>query len=436
MLQPFAARLRALARSYPRQYWLLMAGTLVNTIGMGFVWPFLNIYLTEQLGIPLSVATLLPLLEQGVSVFTALGAGSVADRHGRKGLMVLSLGAVAVVYVFMGFANAWWMFVVLMALRGFFLPLYRVAGDTMVGDLITDEDRRLPAYSLLRTVNNLGVAIGPVLGGVVAAYSYRASFLGAAATLSFFAVLVAVGMVETLPRRVQSRSTPLPQAEARPSTPARSTSYRAILFDSLFMLAVLAFTFNGMGAGLPFQLIGVYGKENFAVTEDQTGLIIMVNAMMVVFFQVPIATFVRRFNPLKVLASGALFYALGVGSIALGANFYHFSLSMAVLTIGELLIAPTFTSFTVNLAGEEMRGRYMSIYAIGFSFSRGLGPAIAGRVYDNFSPAYIWLMGGGFNFIAAVIFILLIPMLERRRAVSARRAPASLAACVTELPSE
>jgi MFS family permease len=390
---------------------------------MGFVWPFLNIYLTEQLGIPLSVATMLPLLEQGVSVFTALGAGSVADRYGRKGLMVLSLGAVAGVYLLMGFASTWWMFVALMALRGFFLPLYRVAGDTMVGDLITDEDRRLPAYSLLRTVNNLGVAIGPVLGGIVAAYSYRASFLAAAATLAFFALLVGAGMVETLPKRAPDAHGLAQISGARPLKRAGGLGYKVILLDTLFMLAVLAFTFNGMGAGLPFQLIGIYGKENFAITEDQTGLIIMVNAMMVVGFQVPVASYVRRFNSLKVLAAGALFYAVGVGSIALGSTFYHFALSMAVLTIGELLIAPTFTSFTVNLAGEEMRGRYMSVYAIGFSFSRGLGPAIAGRVYDNISPAYVWIMGGGFNLIAALLFMLLVPVYARRAAKSTYLSP-------------
>lgn len=414
MLKYTAARLRSLGRSYPRQYWLLMAGTLVNTIGMGFIWPFFNIYLKEQLGIPLSVATMLPMFEQMVGLFTALGAGAVADRYGRKGLMVVSLGAVAGVYVLMGFANAWWMFVVLMGLRGFFLPLYRVAGDTMVADLVTDEDRRLPAYSLMRTVNNLGVAIGPVLGGIVAAYSYRASFLTAAATLSFFAVLVGVGMVETLPKRQRDAQASLDEADTPDPKRAGGLSYKAILQDTLFTLAVLAFTFNGMGAGLPFQLIGIYGKENFAIPENQTGLVILINALMVVCFQVPLANFVRRFNSLRVLSIGALFYAAGVSSIALGSTFYHFALSMAVLTFGELLIAPTFISFVVNLAPDEMRGRYMSVYGIGFSFSRGLGPALAGRVYDNISPATVWLMGGGFNLIAALLFMLLVPAFSRR----------------------
>ncbi len=302
----FSSVLSRLIHIYPRQYWLLMAGMLINTIGMGFVWPFLNIYLKEELGIPLSVATMLPMLEQSVSLFTTLGAGSVADRFGRKGLMVLSLGSVAGIFVLMGFASQWWMFAVLMCMRGFFLPLYRVAGDTMVGDLITDEEKRLPAYSLLRTVNNVGVAVGPVLGGIVAAYSYRLSFLTADSAMAIFAILVRVGMKETLPGKDQTVSSrkpgagpTQPKAPVAPRTAGKTPSlgYGAVLRDYLFLFAVLAFTLNGMGAGLPFQLIGIYGKENFGVSESQTGLIMMVNATIIVLFQVVVANATRKYYP-------------------------------------------------------------------------------------------------------------------------------------------
>ncbi len=409
MITTLTLRLRALSRAYPRQYWLLMAGMLVNTIGMGFVWPFLNIYLKEKLGIPVSVATMLPMLEQGVSLFTTLGAGSIADRFGRKGLMALSLAAGSLVYFAMGFATHWWMFAALLGLRGFFLPLYRVAADTMVGDLIRDEDRRLPAYSLLRTANNLGVAIGPVLGGFVAAVSYRASFLTASGAMLFFAGLVFLTMSETLlPAGTPQRGT-TPGANA-----SGKTGYTTIFRDQLFMIAVLAFTFNGMGAGLPFQLLGIYGKESFRVTENQVGLIMVVNAMMVVLFQVPVANFVRKFRSLNVLACGALFYAAGISSIALGSQAIHFAASMAVLTVGELLIAPTFTSFAANLAPESLRGRYMSVYWVGWSFSRGIGPALAGRVYDTLAPVTIWYMGGTWNLLSALIFAALAAVSRRR----------------------
>lgn len=402
--------IQTLIKLYPRQYWLLMGGMLINTIGMMFIWPFLNIYLKESLGIPVATATLLPFLEQGVSLFTTLAAGSVADHFGRKWLMALSLGAGSGIYFIMGFATQWWMFAVLLGLRGFFLPLYRVAADTMVADLITDENERISAYSLLRTANNLGVAIGPVLGGFVVAVSYKASFLTAASTMLFFSLLVITGMKETLPesRKFLRRK----DSQVTGSSPG---GYREVLRDPIFMIALLAFAFNGMGALLPFQLLGIYGKENFGLSESVIGMLMTVNALMVVFFQVPVSRFTRRLQSLKVLASGAVFYAMGVFSIALGNQAAHFALSMAILTIGELLIAPTFTSFAVNLAPEEMRGRYMSAYWVSWSVSRGIGPALAGQVYDAVSPHAIWYMGGMWNLLAALIFASLAPGYLRRK---------------------
>jgi MFS family permease len=403
MLTNLTHRLHSILASRPRQYWLLMLGMLINTTGAGFIWPFLNVYLNQELGIPLTLATMLPLLEQSISIFSTLGAGWFADRFGRKLLMALSLGATCLVYLGMAFAREWWIFAVLIGLRGLFLPLYRVAADAMVADLIPDEQERLPAYSLLRTANNIGWAIGPVLGGIVAAISYQLSFMSAASAMLTYALIVALGMHETLP--AVRRRADAPAGAAIHPEPAGG--YQRVFRDAIFLVALLAFAFNGMGAGLPFQLLGLYSKQVFQISEAQTGLVIMVNALMVVFLQVPVSRAVRRFDPLKVLAVGALFYAIGITSFAYGAQILQFAASMAVLTFGELLIAPTFTSFAVNRAPENLRGRYMGVYWIGWSFSRGIGPALAGRVYDNIGPGAIWYMGGAWNLLSALIFAAL-----------------------------
>jgi predicted MFS family arabinose efflux permease len=225
-----------------------------------------------------------------------------------------------------------------------------------------------------------------------------------------FCLLVLVGMVETLPNDVRS-----PGRSPNKTDKKSVGGYRVIAGDKIFMLALLAFAFNGMGASLPFQLLGIYGKEYFGLSEAQFGLIVMVNALMVVAFQVPVSIKTRRLESLKVLAVGALFYAAGIASMALGSQAPHFALGMAVLTVGELLIAPTFISLAVNLAPEEMRGRYMSVYWVSWSVSRGIGPALAGQVYDLVSPSMIWYLGGIWNLLAATIFAGLAPAYRSRR---------------------
>jgi MFS family permease len=256
-----------------------------------------------------------------------------------------------------------------------------------------------------------------VLGGFVAAVSYRASFLTAAAALFGFALLVLILMHETLPARPAEPAAA--DGEARRQAQQPAAGYRQIARDTFFLTAVLAFAFNGMGSALPFQMLGVYGTAQLGLGASMLGWIISVNAIMVVLFQVPMANSIRRFNSLKVLASGALFYAAGISSMALATNALQLGVCMAVLTVGELLIAPTFTSLAVNLAPPDMRGRYMSVYWIGWSVSRGVGPAIAGQVYETVSPTSIWYLGAAWNLIAALIFASLAPTFRRRKALRA-----------------
>ena len=90
-----------------------------------------------------------------------------------------------------------------MLLHGLFNPFYRVGSDAMIADLIEPE-RRIGAYALLRMINNLGIAIGPAIGGFVAGISYSLAFYAAAGASLLFVTLIALNVRETLPRHVRS----------------------------------------------------------------------------------------------------------------------------------------------------------------------------------------------------------------------------------------
>jgi len=389
-------RLRTLIHRFPRQHWYLMTGMFINSTGMGMIWPFFTIYLRQRLGMPLTTITLLLTLDSLMSVASSFLSGPVSDRFGRKGVMVLSLGMMGVVYIFMSQTTAVWGFAVLMALRGLFMPLYRIGADAMVADIIPERDRA-DAYSLLRTVNNAGVAIGPSIGGFVAAASYTVAFSIAAGCLIFFSLFVLLMMRETLPAENRRPAGAAPQ----------DLGYSHILHNRPFLAFVGAFTMIGMGSSLVFVLLGVYAKENYGIVESQIGFIMAANALMVVFFQYVITGIFKRFNSFITLAAGAAFYMVGIGSIALGSRMEHFILSMIILTIGELITVPTATSLTASLAPPDMRGRYMSFYWLGWSISHGLGPVVGGLMNDAVSPASIWLTGAAWNAAAVLIFLFL-----------------------------
>ena len=389
-------RYKFLSQSYPGQYWLLVSGMLITASGIGMIWPFLTIYLRMKLNIPLATVTSLLMLDSVMSIISSFIAGPIADRFGRKGVLMLSLFMMSVIYGLMSFAGSLGAFAILMALRGAFVPLYRIGADAMVADLIP-EMQRVEAYSLLRIVNNVGVAIGPAIGGFIAAKSFTAAFMICAVCLFAVTLIVAFLMKETLPF----------QSSNFIASFNNGSGLTRVFKDRFFMVFVAAFTMTGMANMLVFVLLPVYTKETFSMPESQIGFIMSINALMVVFFQVVITRSIRSFRPLNALAIGSIFYGIGVGSMAIWHNFLGFGFGMVIMTIGELIVAPTSTTLAANLAPADMRGRYMSIYGLGWGISHGFGPLIGGLANDSFGPRAIWYSGLVWGLIGATIFGLL-----------------------------
>jgi MFS family permease len=375
---------------------------LVSTTGMGMIWPFLTIYMRETLGVPLTTITALLMLDSVLSVAATFVAGPVADRFGRKWVMVISLTMIGVVYLLMSGATSLGFFAVLMALRGAFMPLYRIGADAMVADMIPEEDR-VDAYSISRTVNNVGVALGPTAGGFVTGSSYTAAFFIAAVCLVLFSLFIAFVMKETMPDEVREHPAAL-----------NAKVYSEVVKDRFFLSFVGSFTLVSMGSSMVFVLLTAYMKDNFGIAERYSGFVMAVNAMMVILFQYAVTRVTRRHPPLRVMTLGALLYAAGVGGMALGSSFPHFAVSMAVMTLGELVLIPTSTTFAANLAPTRLRARYMSFYNLGWGVSHGFGPVMGGILNDSIAPVAIWWGGMLWALTGAVMFV----MMQRKRKAS------------------
>lgn len=403
-LQRWNERLRKIIRTYPRQFWLLFLGMLISTLGSSMVWPFLMIYVSEKLALPLATVASLMTLNAALGLVASFIAGPLTDRAGRKWVMVVSLAVNSLVYLLMIRAGSLATFGVLMGLAGFINPLYRVGADAMMADLVPPENR-LNAYSLLRTSNNLGIALGPVIGGFLATISYTIAFLGAASGLAIFSLLIAFFAHETLERK---KPDAYPTGEEPPARPKEKFGgYGRIFKDTPFISFILVFTLTQMCATLIWVLLGVYAKQNYQVPESQYGWIATTNALMVVLFQLPVTQVVKRYPLLRALAAGSLFYAIGVGSVALGQGFWGFWISMVILTIGELVLSPTATAYAANQAPADMRGRYMSLYGLTWGVAAGIAPVAGGLLNDNLGPVYIWYGGFIAGMIGAIGFVLM-----------------------------
>lgn len=400
-------RFRSMLAGYPRQFWVLFWGQLINTVGGSMVWPFLTIFMRERLEVSLTTVTLLFTLNSAGGLASMAIAGPAVDRFGRRFAMITGLVTGGAILLGMSAAQTLAAWALLMVLQGLLTPFYRVGADAMVADLIPSA-RRPEAYALLRMINNLGIAIGPAVGGFVAGVSYTLAFYAAAAASWLFVTLVIFQVRETLPAPAAAVQDGHQAAQdGRDAARGRDGGYGPVLRDRPFIAFCATFVLVTMPASLMMLLLAVYAKENYGVPESQYGFIMATNALMVVLFQYVVTRWSQRYAAWRVLTLGALFYAAGAGSVALFHSFWGFWLSMVVLTIGELLLAPTGSTVAANLAPADMRGRYMGLYGITWGVSMGIAPVIGGYLYDHAAPATIWLFGLSAGLAAAFGFLLL-----------------------------
>ena len=98
-------------------------------------------------------------------------------------------------------ASSIWQFAILMGIWGALDLFYPVGSNAMIADLVPQEDR-LEAYSLLRMMYNAGFAVGPIVGGILAARSYALIFHAAAIGYAISFVISILTIKETLHKKI------------------------------------------------------------------------------------------------------------------------------------------------------------------------------------------------------------------------------------------
>ncbi len=414
---------------YPHAIWTLVGGTFVNTFGGSMVFPIFSLYFTEKFGLSLAEAGLLAtIFVAGSFVGNPLG-GFLADRIGRKGVMIFALVAEAVLSLSMGLAANSGILVVISLLFGLSVPMFQPASAAMVADLVPAE-RRAGAYGLLRIAMNAGVALGPVaaammLGlarrpdGALPPNAYLPLFVVDAVTSLIFAWMILRRLRETRPGGAARRS-PGDAVAARTASPAdRGSGYGRVFADRAFMIFVLLYGLIGVVYSQMNTTFGVYMNRTYGIPQEQYSLMLASNALLVVLFQLPIARWVDRHERGSMLALGAALYGVGFGLIGYARTNVVFEMAVIVVTMGEMIIVPASQTIAADLAPVDMRGRYQAVYGMMAGVGFGIGPVLAGALFDAGLGQWIWIGALIIGLFVAACYHASGPALKRRALAAA-----------------
>ncbi|MCD4749495.1 MAG: MFS transporter [Thermoanaerobaculales bacterium] len=377
----------------PRLVWVLAGGALVNRAGT-MVLPFLTLYLTRDVGFTIERAgTVVAVFGLGSMVGSLIG-GRLSDRFGA---IRIQLGSLAL-------SGAG--FLVLSQLRSYAVLLLGIFVVSVVSEafrpalmaavaLAAPTEVRPRAFALIRLAVNLGMALGPAVGGLLASISYFWLFVVDGLTCwAAVIVLLTVLSPETLrPEPVEEDSGPL-------TSPWRDGPFLALLVLVFF----LAMCFLQVWITFPIFLREAYGMQ-----ERSVGLLMGFNAVLIVLFEMVLLRAVEGYDQLKIAGIGAVLIGLGLGLLPLGNSVLFAVASTCVWTFGEMLNLPMTNAIVAGRAGRKSAGQYMGAYTLAFATAFVVSPLLGSVIYERMGRSALWysiavcggVLGVGYLFLAS-----------------------------------
>lgn len=380
-------------RASPLAFKVLVASALIENIAFGLIIPYLTIYMVADLGIEETLAGVVLAGYTLSGIPGVMVGGVLADRIGRRVVLLSSLSLMSVTMMMYFFASNFVTLFLTVLADSFVGSLYMPAANAMIADVIGPEGRPR-AYSTLRIAWNVGMFIGPAMGVfIVAAFSIRELFLLGAAVLACAFVLNLMLIPETRPKSAEKN-------EASFGGMLKVAKNRVFLSITVMTAIMWLFMSQWM------SVLQLYATVDLGLAETVPGLLFAVNAVMVVTLQLWVTSKMELRRRSMVLMAGQLIGAFGFSLIFFASDLYTLLACIVIITVGELVYMSIVSALIADFAPEAERGVYMGfagfIQSLGIGFGFFFGMWLMDVMADH---EFIWLMFGALGAVTSVGYI-------------------------------
>ncbi|WP_412072620.1 MFS transporter [Pseudomonas fluorescens] len=357
--------IRAVTRYSPLIRRLLIC-SLTIVVSRAITSPLLTLFVSDKLGLnQQDVGVLL-----GIAVFIAtllsLYGGYIIDRFEKRRLLILSMASSAVGLVLLTFAENLYLTTITLIVTETASSLFLIGSKAILSDNLA-VGQRAKAFSLSYTLTNIGYAVGPMLGVLIAGVFASAPFLIAAA-IAFFSIFLMTGIAKD-----PARSPASGQAQSFLKTLITLKNDRTlILFTAGCLLSTVVhgrFTFY-----LSQYLLVTSNPQH---TMEIMAALLACNAISVILLQYQIGRFLKREQLRQWIVVGTGLFILGLIGFSVADSLVSWCVAMFIFTLGEIIIYPAEFLFVDTLAPEELRGSYYGAQNLA-ALGGALSPVICG----------------------------------------------------------
>ncbi|MGD9678660.1 MAG: MFS transporter [Vulcanibacillus sp.] len=388
--------------AYPKPIRVLAVAMVINTMGMSMLFPLNTLYITKILDGSMAVAGFILMIQQGFNIIGNILGGWSYDRFGAKKTIVTGITFSTILVFTLIFISDISIYAVLLVLLGLGNGLIFPSIYAMAGALWPEGGRK--TYNLIYVSNNLGVAFGPIVGGIAFQFAPRLIFVAYTTTFVFFLMLVLLGFTKENWKNVIESS-----IEGRIQTTSEQISFgRKYINFAPLMLLSLGFLLTWVPYSQWSTSISVH-MNDIGIEYSKYTLLWSINGLIIVLGQ-PLIAYITN-NLLKSLKS-QLYTGLSIFIVAFAILFfnpfyyYGFVIAMAIITFGEMLAFPAVPAAAAELAPSNRKGLYQGIIGGFGAGGRMFGVLLAGLLYDLIDIKNMYLLMLGLLLLSIICIII------------------------------
>jgi predicted MFS family arabinose efflux permease len=389
---------------FSREIWILAIITFINRAGT-MVLPFLSKYLKEDLGFSYSqVGWIMVSFGFGSMLGSWLG-GKLSDKIGFYKVMVFSLFTSGLMFFGLQKITSFEGLMVAIFLIMVVADMFRPAMFVSLAAYAKPENRTR-ALTLVRLAINLGFAAGPALGGlIIMNIGYEGLFWIDGASC-IIAILIFWYLVKE-----KQKSSYLNKGQPGEILTA------SVFKDGPFWIFLTACLITGILFFQLFTTLPLYHKEQFDLTEFQSGLLLTLNGIVIFLLEMPIVNYIEKnkVNKIKIITFGT--FAMAMSMLLLLFNVWAGILIIMILfmTIGEMFAFPFSNSFALSRAPKGHEGRYMAIFTMSYSLAHILSAKTGMTIIDNYRYQANWLFMGTLGIIGALLCYWVMILVKKEK---------------------
>jgi len=359
---------------------MIASATLINRAGT-MVLPFVALYARQELSVSTGDAGLVLAFYGIGALISSPFSGKLSDKIGSLKLMTMSLISTGLFLFLYSVVTDFKVFLGLSFVWAILNEAFRPASMSFISSEITP-DRRKTAFALNRLAINLGMSIGPVLGGILSTINFSLLFyvdgLTSLAAGSFL-IFTHWDTHEVSENRTETKD------QIETANKVSVFKNKKFLYFLLACIPIEIVFFQHIGA-LPLHIVNGLGFSTAVF-----GYLITINTVLIIFVEVPLNDAMRNWEHWKSLSLGALLSGIGFGLLALVESIPPIVLLIIIWTFGEMILFPASGDYVASISPEKQRGEYMGYFQVSFSFSFMVGPWLGAEALEQFGSFNLWL---------------------------------------------